>query len=297
MTKGLLLYNPKSGDQSIKNKLDYIFERFQDSGILLVPLRLFQNDQTTEHILEALKSGGFSFILLLGGDGSLNYAANLLLKYNISIPMGVYPGGTCNDFARSIGMPDDLDNWISGILSGKTKYVDAGCINDSRYFLCNVGGGMFAGASFQTGNELKKNLGPVAYYLKALDELSEIKVFDLTVDTESCHVEEKVILFLVLNGRNVAGFSNFLKEADIEDGFIDILLFKEGRPMELIGLFIKMLAKEITEDRHIIHLRAKEALIRSDQEIQITVDGEKGTCLPVKVRCIPHGLRLFVNAP
>jgi len=194
-------------------------------------------------------------------------------------------------------MPDDLDNWISGVLSGKTKYVDAGCINDDQYFLCNLGGGVFAGASFQTRNDLKKSLGPVAYYLKALDELPEIKVFNLTVDTENCHAEEEVILFLALNGRNVAGFSNFLKEADIEDGLIDILLFKKGRPMELAGLFIKMLANELSEDRHIVHLRAKEALIRSDQEIQITVDGEKGTCLPIKVRCIHRGLRLFVNEP
>ena len=99
----------------------------------------------------------------------------------------------------------------------------------------------------------------------------------------------------MLNGRNVAGFSDFYKDADLEDGLIDILLFKMARPMELAGLFIKMLANELPGDPHIIHLRAKEVRIQTDKKIQISVDGEKGTLLPIKVQCIHPGIRLFLQ--
>jgi len=296
MTKGLLLYNPKSGEQSIPAKLDYIIERFQSHSICLTLYRLFQNESTAEDILELIHAVPYAFILLFGGDGSLNFMANLMLKNGISLPLGVFPAGTCNDFARNIGMPSDLEQWIDMVLAGNTRYVDAGCINDHHYFMGNLGGGIFANVSFNTGNDLKKNLGPVAYYLKALDQLPIIEAFDITVDIDNRHIEEKVILFLVLNGKNVAGFSNFFKDADITDGMIDILLFKNARPMELAGIFMKMVAGELSSDRHIIHLRSKEVRIQSDRQLQISVDGEKGTVLPIKVQCIHPGIKLFIRA-
>lgn len=293
MEKGLFLYNPKSGDQSIKNKLDYIFERFQNANVILVPFRLFQNEHCTDSIVEILRRESFSFILLFGGDGSLNYIVNLLLKNGLALPLGVYPCGTCNDFAHNLGMLNDFEHWFDMILSGNTKYVDIGCINDHHYFLGNLGGGVFANVSFNTDNELKKKLGPVAYYLKALDELPNIEAFSITVDTENRKICEQVILFLVLNGRNVAGFANFFSGADFQDGLFDILLFKKARPLELAGLLMKILANELPGDKRIIHLRAKEVRIQSDKNIQITVDGERGSLLPIKVQCIHPGIRFI----
>lgn len=295
MTKGLVLYNPKSGEQSIPARLDYIIERFQAHDIRLMPYRLFQQENTSEDILELIHTDPYAFILLFGGDGSLNFMANLMLKNGINLPLGVFPGGTCNDFARNIGMPADLEPWIDMVLAGNTRHVDAGCINDQHYFMGNLGGGIFANVSFNTGSDLKKNLGPVAYYLKALDQLPNIEVFDLTVDIENKHIEEKVILFLVLNGKNVAGFSNFFKEADVEDGLIDILLFKNAGPMELAGVFMKTMAGELPGDRHILHLRAKEVRIQCSRQLQISVDGEKGTVLPIKVQCIHPGIKMFIQ--
>ena len=80
MDKGLFLYNPKSGDQSIKNKIDNIIKKFQKSDIFLVPFRMFDamdDDKTLKKLLESEK---FSFIILSGGDGSLNYLVNFLMK-------------------------------------------------------------------------------------------------------------------------------------------------------------------------------------------------------------------------
>ena len=80
MNKGLFLYNPKSGDQTIKNKLDYLFEVFQELGIFLLPFRLFQNADSNDKLLELIHSDKFSFIGLFGGDGTVNYIVNILIK-------------------------------------------------------------------------------------------------------------------------------------------------------------------------------------------------------------------------
>ncbi len=295
MQKALFLYNPKSGDQSIKNKIDYIIDHFQQAGILLLPFRMFQNDSFDELLQEIISTEKLSFIILSGGDGSLNFIVNFLFKNGINLPLGIFPCGTCNDFAHGIGMNSGTDDWIQVILSGKTRILDAGCINDRHYFIGNMGGGIFADASFQTHNELKKTLGPVAYYLKALSELPQIETFHAILETEELRFEENIILFLILNGRNVAGFSNFLKEADMSDGLMDILLFKNAGPVELANLFIKILAGELANNRNIIHIRAKECRLQADKKIQTSVDGEKGSDLPIRVHCVHPGIRLFVN--
>lgn len=295
MVKGLFIYNPKSGDRTIKNNLDLIFEKFQEYGIFLTPFRLFQNDGCTESLSDVFRSDKYSFLIVSGGDGSVNFMVNFLLKNGISLPMSIFPSGTCNDFARSIGMTGSVDDWINAVLAGNIKYVDAGLINNHHYFLGNVCGGMFADVSFNTGGDLKKNIGIVAYYLKALDNLPKTEAFYLSVETKDVCINENVILFLIINGKNVAGFTNFFKEADIEDGLIDILLFKNARPMELLNLFLKIISRELTGDNRIIHIRAKECKIQSDKKVQICVDGELGTLLPIHVQCIHPGMRLFVS--
>lgn len=295
MLKGLFIYNPKSGDHSIRNNLDNIFEKFQDAGAILVPFRLFQNENCTQSLPEIIKSDSYNFSMVYGGDGSMNYVANVFIRNGINIPLAIFPGGTCNDFSRSIGMTNNIDDWTGIIMSGKIKCVDAGLINNHQYFLGNMCGGMFANVSFQTGNELKKNIGIAAYYLKALDRLPKIESFRLSVETENCTIIEDVILFLVVNGRNVAGFSDFFKEVDIGDGLLDIILFKTAKPMELLNLFIKILSRELAGDDRIIHIQAKECNIQSDKQVQINVDGESGTLLPIHVKCVHPGLKLFVN--
>lgn len=52
------------------------------------------------------------------------------MKNNIHIPLGIFPSGTCNDFARSIRISDDLDSWIDTILAGNIQKLDAGVINE-----------------------------------------------------------------------------------------------------------------------------------------------------------------------
>ena len=85
MVKALFIYNPKAGDQGIQAKLDYVFERFQSADIFLIPYRLFQSKEPEKSLLEMIRSEQFSFVIISGGDGSLNYLANLFLRNGISL--------------------------------------------------------------------------------------------------------------------------------------------------------------------------------------------------------------------
>jgi diacylglycerol kinase family enzyme len=88
---------------------------------------------------------GVDCVVVLGGDGTLNEAANGLA--GSSTALGVLPGGSTNVFARTIGMANDpieaTGQLLAGLSRSSIKSVGLGSVN-GRYFLFHVGMGFDA---------------------------------------------------------------------------------------------------------------------------------------------------------
>lgn len=293
MKRAIFVYNPISGDHSISQKLDTVLKKFQDNDILVQPFRL--NFKDPGALLELLHGNAFDQVFVSGGDGSLNYVVNLLLSNQIDLPVGIFPSGTSNDFARCLNLPSDISECIDVILGGKTIDVDAGLINEEQYFLSTCAGGLFVNVSFSTHNELKKNFGLFAYYLKALSELKNIKSFKLKVKTDTEVVEEDVLLFLILNGKHAAGFYNLVEEADLSDGIMDIVLIKSCNHIDLASMFFNVLSNDYLNNKNVRKLTARSCTIKGNKQINLSVDGEKSFGLPVDIRFIHKALKVFVK--
>ncbi len=293
MLKSILVYNAKSGDQRIPNKIDYIIGRFQEKNILVQPYRVVPNKN--QKLVEVIKENKYDFIIISGGDGSVNHMVNIMLKNDISVPLAIIPSGTCNDFARSVKIPNDLEKALDIILAGRIIAVDVGLINDTQYFVGTCAGGLFVDISFNTHTELKKNFGPFAYYLKALSEVSNIDSFKIKIKTDETEIEEKVFIFLILNGKDAAGFSNLIEEADVTDGLMDILLIKDCTHIDLANLFFKVLSNDFSNDKHVTKLSTRSCYLESDKNIHLSIDGEKGMDLPINVKFINKRLKVIVK--
>ncbi|MDD4146734.1 MAG: YegS/Rv2252/BmrU family lipid kinase [Clostridia bacterium] len=292
MKKALLIYNPFSGDRSILHQLDLILKTAQENEICLFPYRIDKN--SNDNFLATLELNKFDFIILSGGDGTLNTTINFLLKNNYNLPIGIIPAGTCNDFASSLSIPTNLVDCLKIIFSGKTLDVDLGLINDDLYFLNTCAGGLFVDVSFNTHDELKRNFGPLAYYLKALGEVAHKKSFPLKITTESECLAVKGLLFCILNGTHGGGFSNLLKDANISDGLMDIVIIKNCYHIDLANLFFRVLSQESLNNKHALRIKAKECYIEGPDDVYLSVDGEKGPSLPVKVKFLHKALKIFV---
>lgn len=291
MKNALFVYNPISGGHKIPHELDYILASFQKKGILVQPYRVL--DANNEYLINILQSGVYSFVIASGGDGTISYVANILLDNNIKIPIGIIPSGTCNDFAKCIGI-NSLKESIDIILDGKTLDSDVGYINNQLYFLSTFAGGNFVDVSFSTNSDLKKNFGPLAYYLKGMSEVANIKSFDLRVVADEQVVEGKFILFLIVNGKQAAGFPNLLNDADFTDGYMDIILIKKCSNINLASIFFKVLSKESMNDKNVIILKAKKCELTSKSPIALTVDGEKSELFPATIEFKHKVLEVFV---
>jgi diacylglycerol kinase family enzyme len=117
---------------------------------------------------------GLDAVVVLGGDGTLNEAANGLAGSETAL--GVLPGGSTNVFARTIGMTNDPIEATGELLAalgsglGGIERVGLGVVNGRRY-LFHVGVGFDAAvvAQVEKRSAIKRYLGHAFFAFSALD--------------------------------------------------------------------------------------------------------------------------------
>lgn len=101
--------------------------------------RTEERDHATALAREAAATG-IEAVVVLGGDGTINEAANGLA--GSATALAVLPGGMTNVFARTIGTPRGLTKAVDRVLGalalGSIRSIGLGNV-DGRYFLCHVG--------------------------------------------------------------------------------------------------------------------------------------------------------------
>lgn len=113
-------------------------------------------------LAQGAAAAGTDLVVVLGGDGTLNEAANGLAGTRTML--GVLPGGSTNVFARTIGMTNDpieaTAELLAGLAAGNTRRIGLGEVN-GRSFLFHVGIGFDAAVVEQVERRgaLKRWLG------------------------------------------------------------------------------------------------------------------------------------------
>jgi YegS/Rv2252/BmrU family lipid kinase len=291
--RALFVYNPRSGPGSIGGRLDQIIGRFIEKGILVQPFRMAPN--LLDNLLDEIKSEAYTSIIVSGGDGTVNLVVNKMLDSGVNLPLGIIPGGTCNDFARSLNIPMDYKKCLDIILAGKVTQVDVGLINEKRYFIGTCGGGNLVDVSFNTSDEAKRSFGPLAYYFKALGELPAIKPVKLKIRTDDEYIEKECLFFLIANGKHAGGFNNIIKEAELSDGLMDIIILGNCLNIDLPSLLFKVLNNDFINDPRVMWFRTRSCVIEGSGSLPVTIDGEKGESLPLSVKFINRALNVFVR--
>ena len=295
LRKALLVYNPKSGNSNlILNNFDLITTKLLKKGIILT---LYSISRDYDRLIEILKNEKYDIVILSGGDGTLSRCLTDMYNKNIEFPeIAIFPTGTSNDLAKSLNLGEKIEDWINNILNKKSKFVDFGLINGNKIFLSSYAGGLFTKVSYATDKGLKKTFGKTAYYITGIDELKNIKKFDLKMridDNEE--ISEKAILYMILNGKNVGGFDELLQNANVDDGIMDILIVKNiENPLEISKILFDLFNGQIVNNENVRTLQAKKCVIEEvSEEIGVSIDGEEGKNEKVEIEFIRDKLKIF----
>ncbi|EFM39089.1 putative lipid kinase [[Eubacterium] yurii subsp. margaretiae ATCC 43715] len=295
--KALFIYNPKSGNREVASELSKIVNKFMKNNIILTVIRL--DSAVYDKLSDLMLSLDYDFIIGSGGDGSISTIASNILRSNIQKPYAVIGSGTCNNFASNINMKPALYRAIEQISKQKTSNVDIGCLDSGQVFLSSLAVGIFAETSFETNSDLKEWLGPLAYYLQGITKLSNIKADRFVIKTESEIIEETAYMVLALNGNNVGSMTGILdNQVDLKDGLFEIIIVKEVQnPIDIANLLVQVArGEDFTKNSFIRVVKASTFEIDSDnRNLAVSLDGEKGPSLPLKVSVKREALNVIVG--
>jgi YegS/Rv2252/BmrU family lipid kinase len=287
-----LIYNPSSGDTAFKNSLDGVIEIFQNAGYDVSVTRLGNGVPVSNGL-----RGDFSAVAVSGGDGTLNRLVNAMAEQGISVPVGIIPSGTANDFATHLKIPQNPLKAAEIIAAGKTMPADLGKVND-KYFVNVFTAGILTTVSRQTDENIKHVLGKSAYYLKGVEQAAKLKPMPVRVEADEILFEEELFIFLVLNSSGTGGFRELSPASSVCDGVFDFIGVKAKSLPETAALFLKILARNFLNDPNIIYFQAKNLkitpLFTEKELLQTDTDGEEGPELPAIVENIPGAVQIFV---
>ena len=284
------IYNPYSGENVILSKLDQVVKVHQDAGYTIVPYRITQGEDVSAAFND-IKGGNYEYVLVAGGDGTVDSVVNAMAKSGVSLPLGILPVGTANDFAKFLGMPSDVVEACKQIINSDVKAVDLGSIND-KYFINVASTGLFTDVSQKTDDNLKNTIGKLAYYLKGLEELPNFRKLKVKLESNEVNFDGEMYLMLVFNGQTAGNF-NLATRTDLSDGMLDIIVFKAIPIKSLIPLFIKVLKGEHLDSENVLYFKTDYLKVECHEDIVTDIDGEKGPDFPLEIKCIKGGLKIL----
>ncbi len=231
---------------------------------------------------------GFRTVVAAGGDGTINEVVNGLAGSEVAL--GVLPVGTMNVFAAELGLPGDVKGAWEVVRKGITRTIDLARANE-QYFVQLAGVGFDAQALKETTWESKRSLGPLSYLISAAQIASRVPP-KLRVEAEG--VEREGCFVLVGNGRFYGTRLAFFKDAKVDDGKLDVLIFKNLGYLDIARYVGTVLMGNHTEQKDVEYFQTKRAVVRSESTVPVEVDGELATEVPVTFRISSKKLRVFV---
>lgn len=292
-TKVLLFYNPTSGNGLFKNNLDLIISKFQAKKLVVIPVRSGKAD-FLDFVLQNIDQQEYLQAVVAGGDGTINVFVNAMIRNNIELPIAIFPSGTANDFAYYFDLPADTNQMIDIALGNQFTYADVGVVN-GKCFVNVAAMGMIVDVSQKTDPHMKNTLGRISYYLKGISEFPNLKPTLVRLESDDYTGEESMFFMLVMNGRSAGGFKRISPASSVNDGLLDVMLFREMPMMDFAPLLISVMQGNHTENKNVLYFRTSKLKLESDVDISTDVDGEKGETFPLTFEVLPKKLKILTK--
>lgn len=292
MMKVLFIVNPTAGKGAAMKEVPRI-ESIMDK--LKGVEYSIKYTEKAGHATEIAKYGaeqGYDIAFAVGGDGTVNEVVNGLVCTDTAL--GVIPGGSGNDFIRSLGIQGDTCSIIQHTLYGTRKPVDVGIIND-RYFINISSVGFDAEVVLATQKAKRYFLsGSAAYVAGLIGTIFSRKSDRIKMVIDDNVIEEKVLLVAVANGRYYGGGMMAAPEAVLDDGLFDICLIANMSRLKMLVLFPQFMKGKHKKFKEVSFYRSKKVLIESVNPMPVNVDGEVYRDRKASFELVKNGLMVAI---
>jgi diacylglycerol kinase (ATP) len=243
-----------------------------------------------ERFAGEVEEGRFDVIAAAGGDGTINEVLNGIPDHT---PLGIIPLGTANVLARELSIPvNDIPGACAVLRDCEPRPIDLGCCN-GRKFCLMVGIGFDAEAVKEVPPNIKDLIGAPAYVLSGLRALTQIPE-NMRYRIKLAHrtMVARGMMTIVANAASYAGPLQMAPLASIEDGMLDLCIFRERNKLAFLGQLFNVVLRRQLKDPHFEYLRTAGCTIECDPPASVQVDGDYFGRTPVEITVLPKAVRI-----
>jgi YegS/Rv2252/BmrU family lipid kinase len=214
---------------------------------------------------KALEQGA-TRIIAVGGDGTINEVASVLVGK--SIALGIIPVGSGNGLARHLNIPLNYKKAFQKALVGATIKIDVGHINN-RPFFCTAGVGFDAAVAHRFANS--KGRGLLNYIKATIITLFKYKPIQVSIN--NAPVEN--IFSLSIANANQFGNNAFISPfSNIQDGQLELVKIGILNKLQAGIIAVRLFKKSIHHSNDVHIIACKTASIYYAKNAPIHIDGE-----------------------
>lgn len=254
-------------------------ERLAASGVELMDAHAVQNPEVMEPVIKAAITKA-PMVIIGGGDGTLSSAVDHFV--GTDVVFAVLPMGTANSFARTLGLPLDLEGAIKVIADGRRKRIDLGII-DGDYFANVAALGMSPLIADTVPHWLKRYLGVVGYVIWAVRVAFRFRPFKLRITLDDGTVEKSWATEARIANGSFHGGVELVEQAELDSGLMVIQAVTGKSVLGLAWSWFTTLFKLRRRDQTVTEWHGRRMVLDARPKQKISIDGEIAARTPVVV--------------
>lgn len=293
---GVLFYHEHSGLKDIYEGLGEVTKSLS-SMCKHLSIQLSENEGDIIKYCEAIINDKYGseidILFILGGDGTVNELVNGVMQHDLHLPVGIIPGGTFNDFTKTLNLDPNFKNASSQLLSAQVGSYDVMKVNDT-YVLNFVGLGLIVQNAENVQEGSKDVFAKLSYIGSTVKTLMNPSKFDFELNIDGRKETGNTSMLLIANGPNIGGGRVPLTDLSPQDGKVDTFIFDDQSFSILNDIFKKrdsMNWNEITEG--IDHIPGQHITLSTEPNMKVDIDGEISLETPIEIEVLPKAIQLL----
>ena len=226
-------------------------------------------------IFKNFNQKNYDRLIVAGGDGSVSFAINELIKNNFDFKddfaIGYIPAGTANLLQAELSMNKKVDDIVNVLVSNNYKSSNLVKINDNYFFLM-AGIGWDAKIVHSINSKIKKILGKIIFGIKGFQYFLFMnnKKLNVTFDDQFYQAD----WILSSNTKYYAGHHKINKTNIFEEKLVTYIFKDLTRISLLYSIFLIILNGDLSKNKNVITTYSQNITIDGNDLIPVQIDGD-----------------------
>lgn len=288
-----VILNGNNADGKTAAKIETVKKVFEAAGKEITVHTTDHAGHAKEIAAELTAGGAFANLIAMGGDGTLHEVLNGI-RNTANCTLGLIPLGTGNDFAETAKIPNDVKTAAETIALREPAFIDYIELDSGLKSINAVGMGIDVDVLQRV--YAGKATGKSKYFKAFIKSLKHYKASTFKAGWDGGEEREYTGIIACLgNGRQIGGGIVLFPEAEINDGYIDLVVVDYLSKFRTLIAFLKLSTGKVNKIKEVTHVKCRTVRITPvDGGAPIQAEGEIYENTPLSARIVAGQLKFYL---